>query len=424
MAGDSVAMPWGCGALELGIPAALAGKVFLAQPRPLTPLADPAGAVLAAVASPVGTAPLAQQLRSAPHVLLIVSDPTRSVAYPQWLPALLDFVRRHLPAGAQLTLLMACGTHDAPPSEATRSYLGVNDEVLLHDSRDEASLVHLGVSTRGTPLTVNRLAVECDLIIATGAVGYHYFAGFTGGVKALFPGLAGFASVVANHSLCLDLNQRLFAEGVAPGRLDGNPVHEDFLEVLPHLPPVFLINTVLAEDRHPAYFAAGGITAAHREACRFVDAHFRCELPRPADLLLLSAGGHPRDISLYQAHKALKHAEGALARRARVLFFAHCPEGMGHPYFDHWRELDYGATMALLRRGYQPVGHIALSLRLLAKRFDLNLVSELDAATAEAWGFTPVPPDKAAVKAAWMLARAKSPVVVTHGSSLLLAAGQ
>jgi nickel-dependent lactate racemase len=240
----------------------------------------------------------------------------------------------------------------------------------------------------------------------------------------VFPGLGGYDAVVHNHGLCLDLEDKYFAEGVAPGSLDGNPVHEDLRGIIPHLPPIFILNVVLAEDKAPAYFVAGDVIKAHGAACDFVDKHFRCAVPRKADLILLSAGGHPRDISLYQAHKALKHAEAALSRRGRILFFAKCPDGMGHPHFEQWRELDFAATVSLLRQRYLPIGHIALSLRTLYKRFDLNLVSELDAAKAEEWGFEPVAPEKASLKAAWMLARADSPVVVTHGSSVLLSAGQ
>jgi nickel-dependent lactate racemase len=187
---------------------------------------------------------------------------------------------------------------------------------------------------------------------------------------------------------------------------------------------VFLINTVLAEDKHPALFVAGDTVAAHRRACDFVDSHFRVGVGGPADLILLSAGGHPRDLSLYQAHKALKHAEGALAPRGRILFFAQCPEGMGHPSFAEWQLLDYAATVERLRAGYRPIGHLALSLRILAKLYDITLVTELDDETVEAWGFSWVSPKQAADKAAWMMVSAEAPLLVAHGASLLLTGGQ
>jgi len=417
-------MPYGRGTIPLDMPASLADKLHFARPQPLEALADPAREMLTALDAPIESAPLSERLQSARKVVVIVSDCTRSTAYPQWLPQLLEFLRKHLSAGAELTLVMACGTHAAPSDEEVPETLGIDQRVELHDSHDEAVLVEVGESPRGTVYTVNRLITEADLIVATGAIGYHYFAGFTGGVKALFPGLGGFDAVVHNHGLCLDLDKGRFAEGVAPGVLDGNPVHEDLLSILPHLPPVFLVNVVLANDKVPAHFVAGDVIKAHRAACGFVDAHFRCEVPRKADLILLSAGGHPRDVSLYQAHKALKHAEAALSRRARILLFAECPDGMGHPQFEQWREFGHAATVSLLKQRYLPIGHIALSLRTLYKRFNLNLVSELDPDTAGEWGFTPVPPEKAALKAAWMLARARNPVVVTHGSSVLLSAGQ
>lgn len=417
-------MPYGRGSIPLELPPSVAGGLFIAQPKPLHLLADCATEAISAAEKPIGCAPLSGQLTQADNVLLVVSDPTRCVSYPQWLPALLQHIRTHMRNGATLRIIMATGTHAAPPVDSIAHYLGISDEVIIHDCRDESSLVRFATSTRGTPFVLNKLAAEASLIIATGAVGYHYFAGFTGGVKAVFPGLASFESVIANHGLCLDIPAQRFAEGVAPGALTGNPVQEDFREVLPLLPPVFIINTVLAEDRDPAFFAAGEPIAAHEACCALVDAHFRCELPHEAELLLLSAGGHPRDISLYQAHKALKHAQGGLAHRARILFFAQCPDGMGHPHFEHWCGLSLRETLELLQHGYQPIAHIALSLRTLARKYDITLVTDLSAQIVEQWGMSHVPPEKASLKASWMLAHAQHPVAVAHGSSLLLRALQ
>jgi nickel-dependent lactate racemase len=421
---ETVSLPYGRGVLELRLPASLIPCLRRAEAASVEALPEPLPALEEALLNPIGSAPLPEALRGRKRIVVVVSDPTRSVAYPTWLPWLLDFIRRHADSGSTVTLLMGGGTHEPPSPEEARAFLGVSEDVIFHDSRDESLLVSLGDSTRGTPITANRLGAEADLIIATGAVGYHYFAGFTGGVKAVFPGLGGFDAVVANHGLCLDLEAHHFAAGVAPGALDGNPVYEDLLEVVPRLPPVFLVNTVLAEDKHPALFVAGDTVAAHRRACDFVDSHFRVGIGAPADLILLSAGGHPRDLSLYQAHKALKHAEGALAPRSRVLFFAQCPEGMGHPSFAEWQPLDYAATMQQLRAGYRPIGHLALSLRILAKLYDITLVTELDDETVEAWGFSWVSPKQAADKAAWMMVSAEAPLLVAHGASLLLTGGQ
>jgi nickel-dependent lactate racemase len=414
-----IQMPYGRGFIPLEIPQS-APQPFIAQARALAPLADPSAAAIAACEAPDSGAPLADMLGKSANILLVVSDPTRCVAYPQWLPALVKYIRAHMRDNARLRVVMATGTHASPPEGIASGYLDIDGDVIIHDCRDEAALVSLGTSTRGTPFVINKLAVEADLVIATGAVGYHYFAGFTGGVKAIFPGLAGFASVVANHGLCLDLEAQRFAGGVAPGALAGNPVQEDFREVLPQLPPVFIINTVLAEDRDPAFFAAGAPIAAHEACCTFVDAHFRCKLPHPAGLLLLSAGGHPRDISLYQAHKALKHAQGGLAEKARILFFAQCPDGMGHPHFEHWCALSLGETLAELRGGYQPIAHIALSLRTLSHDFEISLVSDLPPEIATQWGLEHIAPENAALAAANMLAHADHPAVALHGSSLLL----
>jgi len=144
-------MPYGRGTIPLDIPASLADKLHFARPEPLEALADPAQEMLAAVDAPVESAPLSERLQSARKVAVIVSDCTRSTAYPEWLPRLLEFARSHLAAGAELTLIMACGTHAAPSGDEVRQALGVDEEVALHDSRDGGSLVEVGVSPSSQP---------------------------------------------------------------------------------------------------------------------------------------------------------------------------------------------------------------------------------------------------------------------------------
>ena len=343
---------------------------------------------------PIGSPPLQDLLARSRRVLLVTSDATRLVAYHSWLPHLVSTVRKHLPEGGELKVIVGGGTHAPMSAEAARDYLGLDEEPLCHDSRDESQLVQVGSTSRGTQVTVNREAMDADLIIATGAVTYHYFAGFTGGPKAVFPGLGGFESIVANHSLSVDASTGELNPAASVGRLEGNPIYEDCLEAAAMLPTMLLVNVVLGTDGRVAAFFCGELSAAHAEAARFVSSHFVRELTEPADVLLLSCGGYPRDISLYQAHKALKLAEGGVAPEGTIYFIARCEEGMGHPGFDYWRKLDLDATKAELRKGYRAIGHLALSLRQLTSKFRIKVYSKLSWQELREWNMEPIRKDQ------------------------------
>src|SRR5262245_6143364 len=183
-------------------------------------------------------------------------------------------------------------------------------------------LVTLGTTSFCNVVKINRRVWEADRIILTGEIIYHLIAGYSGGRKSLVPGVAGVRTTTFNHRMIFDPRCR-------PGLLDGNPAHEDLLEGCRMADPDFLVNVVLNPEGRLVRVVAGHYELAHREGCHTVDEMLRTELNEPYDLIIASAGGHPVDIDLRQAHKGLENACLALKPAGDILFYAECPSGAG-----------------------------------------------------------------------------------------------
>ncbi|MGC3997088.1 MAG: lactate racemase domain-containing protein [Anaeromyxobacter sp.] len=288
--------------------------------RAPTPVAVPdlAAALDAALAAPIGAAPLGAGAQD--RVLVIVSDASRDEPRAELYAA----VRRALPAvpDHHLTLAIANGTH-APgppdglglPAQALRAHRVVN-----HDARDEAALVEVGRTARGTRVRVNRCLPEADLVISTGRVKPHYFAGWGGGAKGIFPGLGAEADIRQNHLLKAAPDARL-------GRADGNPCREDLEEAAALAAPRACLLNVVEVGGAVLGAVAGHPVAAHRAGAALAAPW--CEVAAsPADVVVVSAP-LPVSASLYQASKLVPPG-GALLRDGGVLVLcAECPDGVG-----------------------------------------------------------------------------------------------
>jgi nickel-dependent lactate racemase len=247
--------------------------------------------------------------------------------------------------------------------------------VYQHDAREEFSLVHLGKTSRGTSVSLNRRCLEAGLIVLTGSVSFHYFAGFGGGRKTLFPGLAGYESIVANHRLTLGDRPGLHP-GCREGNLEGNPVHEDIMEAFEMAPAPFVLNTCVAPRGGVVRAFAGEHARVFPAACAAARRAFGVSVSRKADLVIASCGGHPWDINVLQMHKALRNACAAARDGASVVLVGEARQGVGSKALEEglrlasWQEAD-----AHFRRSYALNGHTVVSFLQQAERVDLHLVS-------------------------------------------------
>jgi nickel-dependent lactate racemase len=375
-----IELAYGRGALPFEFEEGRFGVLEAGEGEDEAPLSD--AEVGAAIDGPLDSQPLEDILSPGESVLVVVSDATRATGSAQVVNLL---VRRLVQLGVSprdLRVIFATGIHRAVTEEEKRDLLTPfvvqRVRTLDHDAHDEARHIDLGTTERGTPILLNRALFEHSHVILTGAINFHYFAGFTGGRKSICPGLAAARTIEATHLLALDFERGGRRAGVGPGRLDGNAVHEECERVAAEVAPSFVINTVVDARGRVVRVYAGDWRVAHRRACaEYVETHApRLKERRP--LVVVSAGGAPYDINLIQAHKALEFASHACEEGGTIVLVAECADGLGRADFLKWFEArDARALEGRLREAYEVNGQTAWSLLTKAERFRVRLVSQL-----------------------------------------------
>jgi len=316
-----VELPYGKTTLRVEIPdRCYAGTL---EPKDDTEAPDPEGEVRRALARPIGSPPLRELVSPRQRVVILASDISRPAPSTLMLPPILDELSEAGVPDAHITVIFGLGIHRRQTSEERRGLVGsgVFDRVECIDHDIEAC-VEVGVTSRGNHAEVNRRVAEADFVIATGNLEYHYFAGYSGGAKALAPGVCGRATIEANH--------RLFVEqGARCGRIEGNPLREELEEIAAMTGVDFMLNLVLNRRKRVIRAVAGDVTLAHRAGVESIDRIYRVAIDRRADIVIVTPGGFPKDMTLYQAHKAMQNALQALKPGGILLTAAHCREGIG-----------------------------------------------------------------------------------------------
>lgn len=356
---------------------------------------DVAGLAAHALDAPLAGPPLTTLAAGRARVAVLVPDATRKVGLSHILPMILARLHAAGVAPAAVTVLVACGTH--PPVRIDELSVLVGElppdvAVLQHNSRDESALVAVGTLPSGLRVRLNRAAVEADLVIAVSGVAHHYFAGFTGGPKLVFPGVAGYEEIQANHSRVIDLSVRppRRQAGCEAGVLKGNPVAEEIIAAAALRTPDMALLLVKGSDGRPAWACAGPLVVAFPAACARVREWYEVEAGEFSKLVV-SGGGHPADHTLIQAHKALDAACRYAKPGAEVLFVAPCEGGAGSPeMLPFLADPRPDAIVARLFEGYVQYGHTTLRIVEKTARYRVHMVTKLDHATVRGLGFDPV----------------------------------
>ncbi|NQT27104.1 nickel-dependent lactate racemase [candidate division KSB1 bacterium] len=264
------------------------------------------------------------------RMTLITSDHTRPV--PSWLtlPILLERIRKIEPS-IEITILVATGYHRETTQDEMVALFGekiVSEEsIVIHDSRDDASLVQVGVLPSGGELWINRLAVETDLLMAEGFIEPHFFAGYSGGRKSVLPGVAGYKTVLANHC-----SEFIASDHARTGILDHNPIHHDMIYAAQQVNLKFILNVILNDKKEVIHAVAGDMEKAHHEGCAFLSR--LCQVDRvPADIVITSNGGYPLDQNIYQSVKGMTAAEAMANEGGVIIMVAACNDGHGGESF-------------------------------------------------------------------------------------------
>jgi len=421
-----ISVPYGEGALEAVLPDGL--DVTVIGPGcglgeevapPVAPsAADEQAEIRRALAEPIGAPRLSELAAAARTAAVVVSDVTRPCPSHRILPALLEELSPLRPE--QISILFALGGHRPhSPEEQVRL---VGEEVARSGVRlldlETSRCRPVGTTSRGTRLEVFEPYLEADLRVCVGNIEYHYFAGFSGGAKAVVPGLCSYAAISDNHSMML-------APTARAGIMEGNPVREDIDEAAEMIGIDFILNVLLDEEKRIWHAVAGHFLAAHRAGAEVYDRRCDLRIAEAADVVIASPGGRPKDINLYQAQKTLDNVSGAVKDGGVIVLVARCPEGFGQRVFEEWMT-GMGRPQVLIdriRREFVLGGHKAAAVAGLLDRADVYLVSEFPDDVVRRMCMTPFSSVDEAVAAA--LARAGDAarcLVVPHGSRVTAAA--
>jgi nickel-dependent lactate racemase len=310
-------------------------------------------------------------------VAIIVNDMTRSTPSDKVLPPILRELTRLGIAREAVTIVVANGTHRAMTDEEIEKLLGKEITSVYKVENhlcDAPDLVNMGTLSTGNKLLINATVARADLRIAVGEVLLHYYAGFAGGRKSVFPGVAARETVMKNHSM-------MTAPGVGIGLLEGNRLYAETDEAVEKFCPLhFIVNLVSDSHKQIVRIVGGHFRDAWMEGVKtFREMNF-VTIDRPADAVIVSAGGYPKDINMYQAHKAIYMASRAVRKEGAMLFFAELEEGYGHKVFAEWAES--GRTISDVARDFEAEfrfgAHKLYYLAQHAKDFEMYLCSQMD----------------------------------------------
>lgn len=323
-----IKIPYGRICLEAEIPDKNLTGIF----ESTLPLAhcSQAEAVTEALDAPISSLRLEELSAGRKSAVVITSDHTRPVPSRIIMPQILERLRRGSPE-INITILVATGFHRTTTRSELIEKLGEdivnNEKIVIHDSRDETSLVSLGRLPSGGELIINRLAVEADLLVAEGFIEPHFFAGFSGGRKSVLPGIASVQTVLANH--CSEFIQNPYAR---TGNLENNPIHRDMLFAAEKAGLAFIVNVVLDHDKKLIKAFAGHYAKAHEAGCRYLAGHCKVSVPA-ADIVITGNGGYPLDQNIYQAVKGMTAGAAACRPGGIIIMVASCSDGHGGESF-------------------------------------------------------------------------------------------
>jgi len=331
------------------------------------PLPDLGKAYREALEKPFDSPPLREIVRPGEKVVVTVSDITRGwQRNDRVLPVLLETLNEGGVSDANITLLIVVGAHrlntEAEFVELCGKEVCHRIRVVNHDCWDEKNMVYLGKTSRGTEVSVNRIALEADKLILTGGVIYHYMSGYGGGRKSILPGLSSIRTIRQNHLWAMG---PAVGSGSNPrassGRTRGNEVHEDMMEIAGFVKPDFIANTVPNLSGEIAGVFTGNWVSAWTEATKLVDEIFGVEIEEEADIVIATAGGYPKDINLYQTGKTMDNAYYAMKKGGAAIILSECPDILEPREFSQW--LEYPTTLELekaLRANFTIAGWVAL----------------------------------------------------------------
>ena len=346
------------------------------DPREKSSVPDPRAEVERALKEPIGSKRLSEIVKPEHKVAIVVDDATRPAPSRLLVLSILDELNGAGIKDEQVTVIFGCGTHRAVTSEEAVRLLGEDVlnrvKAISHDCRAQ-DLVYAGTTQKhGNKVYLNRVFAEADVKILTGDIGFHYYAGYGGGRKSILPAVSGEETIKHNHAMILDQDAKT-------GILSGNPVHEDMVEAAKLANVDFILNVVANSKGEIVKAFAGDLEQVFNEGVKLVDEMYRVSVDRKADIVIVSSGGSPADVNLFQAYKGVDSALEVVKRGGVIVLVAECPEGHGNQVFYDWmvKFSDINAVEREIKRNFVLGGHKAYYLLKAMQNHQIILVSSM-----------------------------------------------
>lgn len=335
--------------------------------------------------NPIGTIPLHEIVKKGEKIAIITSDITRPLPTYKILPQLMQELAKAGVEDSDVTVVFALGSHRFHTEDEKKALVGEEMYNRLTcvdgDSRD---CVHMGITKHGTPVDIARPVAEAQRRICLGNIEYHYFAGYSGGAKAIMPGVSTRDAIQTNHTMMIEA-------AACTGNTNYNPVRDDLEEGARICGVDFILNVVLDEHKNIVHAVAGDMIQAHRAGCDFLDTLYQKKITKKADIVVVSQGGYPKDLNLYQTQKALDNAQHAVKDGGIIILVGSCKEGLGEHTFEEWMltAKKSGDLIERIKREFKLGGHKAAAIAMVLEKAKVFLVSEMDADFVKSIFFTP-----------------------------------
>lgn len=369
-----------------------------------------------AMENPISSPRLYEMVKPGEKIAIITSDITRPMPSKTVLPPVLEELSKAGVKDEDITIVFALGIHRGHTEEEKKYLVGeeIYNRIKCVDS-DPKDFVSFGYTANNTPIDIFRVVAEADRRICLGNIEFHYFAGYSGGAKAIMPGVSTRDAIQANHSRMID-------EEAYAGNITTNPVRKDIEDTIKFVPIDFIVNVVLNEKKEIIKAVAGHYIDAHREGCRFLDSLYKIPLKERADIVITSIGGFPKDLNLYQAQKALDNAKHAVKPGGIIILVASCKEGLGEDVFERWlmEALKSQDLIDRVKARFELGGHKAAAIAMVLQNVRVFLVSEMDREFVKKIFMEPYEDVQSAYDSALKtLGCDASVILVPHGGSIL-----
>jgi len=332
--------------------------------------------ILRAISNPIKTPTLDKIAKRGNKVAIVVDDHTRPIKSKIIVKPLLDYLNKIGIQGEDVTIIIGHGSHRKIRLSEAENILGkeILERVnwIPHDANSE-DLVYTGETSYKTKVYINKVFHDADVKILTGDVCLHYYAGYGGGRKSVLPAISGMETISHNHAM-------LTHPKATTGNLDGNLVHLDMTEAARLAKPDFIVNVVMNHKKEIVRAFAGDLEEAFMQGVKLVDQIYKVKIDKQADIVLVSAGGYPTDIDLYQAYKAIDSALRVVKPGGVLVVAAECRDGHGHKVFYEWMK-KYQTMEEMekqIKTNFKLGGHKAYYILKAKQKADIILISKMN----------------------------------------------